>query len=77
MKRCLLTCVCAFLLFVGLFLATGWSSRDGQPPSDAWVCFDQPERILFGISPGQDVNVAFRVKNTSRRPLRVFGGEAC
>jgi len=64
------------LLIASLFLAGGWLCCDTQPPGYAWV-LDRTEQVLSGVAAGQEVKVKFLLKNTSRRSLRLLGGEAC
>jgi hypothetical protein len=76
MNRRLLTNLCGSLSLASLLLACGWAYWDAQPTSDAWIC-DCPEQVPTPISPGQKVKVGFRLKNTSRRSLRILGTVVC
>ena len=51
------------------------STAEGQAPS-AWVV-DLPDQTVAGARQGEVMRVAFRLRNTSSRSLRVVGAEAC
>lgn len=76
MKPRFFTVVCGVLLVPGLLLAAGWFYWDTEPSSDAWS-LDPPEQILSGVSRDEEVRTSFRLKNTSRRSLRILGVAAC
>lgn len=76
MNRRLRTNLWESLSLASLLLACGWACWNPQPAPYAWIC-DCPEQTLAGISPGQKVKVGFRLKNTSRRSLRILGTVVC
>jgi len=76
MNQRLLIYGCGCLFLAGLLLAGGWMYGEPQTSGDAWT-LDRTEQTLSSVSPGQEVKVAFRLKNTSRRPLRIVGGSSC
>jgi len=63
-------------LLTGSLLAGGWAYWNKEPSGDAWVV-EQPELIVSSPAPGQKLHVDFVLRNTSSRPRRIFGVEAC
>ena len=76
MNRRLPPYVSGSALLAGLLLGAVWTYQATQPPGEAWMP-DRSEQVLCDVSIGQELNVAFRLKNTSRRRLRILGAEAC
>jgi hypothetical protein len=64
------------LLILGLLLATGWAYWSERTPGEAWIV-ETPEQIVNGATSGQELQVAFLLRNTSTSPLRILGVEAC
>ncbi len=72
----ILVSICGGLLVVGLCLAGGWVYWNSEPLGDAWVV-ETPEQIVNGATSGQELHVDFILRNTSSRPRRILGVEAC
>lgn len=76
MNRILGACCWTCLLCAGALGAVACYLWDSPPPGAAWT-LDHPEQVLAAATPGQEIQVPFRLKNTSRQPLRLVGGYVC
>lgn len=76
MKRRFSAYECSYLLSAGLCLAAGWMYWHQQPSCNAWVA-EPPERIVSGAIVGQELHVAFVLRNTASQPRRILGVGAC
>jgi hypothetical protein len=76
MNRRLMVYGCGCLLLLGLLLAAGWASWSEPPSDNAWVV-ERSEQIVSGATVGEELYVAFTLRNTSSRPRRILGAEAC
>lgn len=65
--------VCGLLLLV---LAGAWATWKDIAPREAWILED-PARILTDFTPEETLDVSFRLRNTARVPLRIFGAGTC
>lgn len=64
------------LVALGL-IATGVGAYFwGQPTASAWVV-DRPDQVITGAPADKEVQVHFRIENTSARTLRIYGNTAC
>lgn len=64
------------VLILGLLLASVWAYWNEQPSSDAWD-IEHPEQVVTGAAAGQELHVAFVLRNTASQPRRILGVEAC
>lgn len=76
MNRRILTFLCEVLLIAGLLLASGWAYWYEKLSSNAWSV-EIPEQIVSGATSGQELHIAFLLRNNSSSPRRILGSEAC
>jgi hypothetical protein len=76
MGRQILARSCRYLLIAGLLLASVWAYWYEQPSGEGWVV-EQPEQIISYAVVGEELRVAFKLRNTSSMPRRLLGFEAC
>lgn len=71
------TRICLSLFGILLLVLVGaWASWDDTSPRNAWI-LDDPVRILTDFTPQEKLDLPFRLRNTSRKPLRILGAGYC
>lgn len=76
MSSRLLASVCGGLLLTGLLAPSAYMYWCESSPCDAWIV-EQPEQVITGAIPGQEVHVVFILRNVASQPRRILGVQAC